>query len=222
MGKAKDTDIPISLLRECFVCQPMLGALIWRWRPSASTNWNARLAGKRAGYLKSHGGRSVEITIGGRVVSLEEHRIIWAMANGRWPAEEIDHINGIRDDNRLENLREASRSENQHNLAKIASNTSGFPGVSWNKRERKWMAQIRIGRRTRFLGHFDDPKTAHQAYLQAKAELHPFAPKVRSKHARVHAPLSGFVTDSCYVIDQRYGYTTVQDGYYCDDVRPIV
>ena len=70
------------------------------------------------------------------------HRIIWFWVYGEWPKEEIDHINHIRTDNRLCNLREVSRKENHKNLSKRKNNTSGKTGVWFDKTNKKWCAMI--------------------------------------------------------------------------------
>jgi hypothetical protein len=103
------------------------------------------------------------------------HRLAWLYTNGEWPAAEIDHINGNRLDNRICNLRAATRHENGSNLRKPKStNTSGYLGVTWSKQRRKWAAQITVNRKGRVIGFFEDPAEAGAAYLQAKRELHGF------------------------------------------------
>jgi hypothetical protein len=89
--------------------------------------------------------------------------------------KQLDHINGIKRDNRIENLREATDSENQQNQKKPpAHNTSGFLGVTKYKRNGKWVAGIKLNGKRINLGYFDTPEAAHAAYLQKKKELHPF------------------------------------------------
>lgn len=73
-----------------------------------------------------------------------QHRIIWFIAYGKWPTHEIDHINGIVDDNRLSNLREATPSENSRNTKLRTDNASGYKGVHWRSRESKWRARVRV------------------------------------------------------------------------------
>lgn len=183
------TVIPIAFLRECFDCIPSTGALTWRVRPlNHFTNehgwitFNAQQAGKSAGTLNPIGYRQIKLTFAGIKCSTLAHRIVWALATGAWPKAEIDHINGIRSDNRITNLREATRSENSHNLSKLPTNTSGFPGVSWHKHpHNKWRASIRIRNRPIFLGQFNTPEEAYAAYLEAKRRLHPANPTPRGK-----------------------------------------
>ena len=104
------------------------------------------------------------------------HRLAWLWMTGDWPAHQLDHINGIRDDNRWDNLREATQAENNQNMAMHRDNTSGFMGVCWHRLAGKWMAQIRVAGRSRYLGLFTTPEAAHEAYVAAKSELHTFQP----------------------------------------------
>jgi hypothetical protein len=89
----------------------------------------------------------------------------------------MDHVNGCRDDNRIENLRLASHLENAQNRKKSKANTSGFTGVTWHKPRGKWHA--RIG--GLYLGLYDDIDEAHLAYLDAKKNLHTFHPNEISR-----------------------------------------
>lgn len=103
------------------------------------------------------------------------HRVVWLMVHGALPEEDVDHINGRRSDNRPENLRLVDNSGNQQNLrsARSSNRSSRLLGVSWHKHNLKWEARIKLHGKSRFLGLFDDPETAHQAYLQAKRQIHP-------------------------------------------------
>lgn len=149
---------------------PGTGIVLWR----VNRKGGAR-AGSEAGTTMFVGYR--KIGIDGR--EYLTHRIAWLLATGCWPAFEIDHINGNRTDNRLANLRQATRAENSQNNAIRSTNTSGFAGVTWNKVWKKWQAQITTNRRLRIVGYFDDPESASEAYIAAKREMHKFAPSVR-------------------------------------------
>ena len=128
------------------------------------------------------------------VIDTEGYRLIWLdncqfraprvaffYVIGVWPTETIDHINGVRDDDRWLNLREATREENSHNRGvPPINNSSGFIGTGWNKSHSKWEARIRAGGKLHHLGYFATPKAAHAAYLKAKNELHPTHRRLRS------------------------------------------
>lgn len=151
-------------LKELFDYDPETGNLIWR--VDRGTN---KMRGKIAGYVHSKGYRHVRTGEG----QFKAHRIIWVYHYGIEPKEHIDHINGNCSDNRLENLREATRSENMQNRKKAHKNSSvGLMGVQRNGK--RWKATIRVNTVSIYLGTFDTPESAHDAYLKAKKELHPF------------------------------------------------
>lgn len=83
------------------------------------------------------------------------HRIIWFLSTKRWPDKQIDHINGIKHDNRLSNLREATGSENQCNRGIQKNNNTGIRGVYYSKWAKKYAAQIRINKKNIFLGYYN-------------------------------------------------------------------
>lgn len=97
------------------------------------------------------------------------HRLAWFYTFGRWP-KEIDHINGDPSDNRLCNLREATRLQQMANLKKPITNKSGKKGVSWHKKGRKWQVHIKVNGVNLYLGLFEDLEAAHAAYRNAAIE----------------------------------------------------
>lgn len=101
------------------------------------------------------------------------HRIILERMIERplMPDEFPDHINTNSLDNRRENLRIASRSQNQMNRKKPKHNKSGYKGVHWDKRANKWRASIAVHGKTYNLGNYDDPKKAHEAYKKKAQEF---------------------------------------------------
>ena len=114
--------------------------------------------------------------MGHHKLQLLAHRIVYALANGEWPPDEVDHKDGVEAGNSIDNLRDATRDENMQNLKMVATNTSGYPGASWNKEKRKWGATIRGHGRFIHIGYFDTREEASAAYCVAKAILHPFQP----------------------------------------------
>lgn len=178
MAKPRDKNPPLAFLHECFVVRED-GTLIWKRRPREHfttfkgwATWNGKNAGKEAGTL-SHG--YVQVSLNNRL--FKAHRIVFAVTTGAWPIDEVDHRNGVRSENRPDNLREASVTEQAQNHTLNKNNTSGFTGVF---RDRKWW-QAGIGSHGRFvhLGRFDTPEAAYQAYLAAKQKFHPFQPVPR-------------------------------------------
>lgn len=186
-------DFPIWFLIACFVLDPTTpSGLRWRERPREHFpnirqwhRWNTRYAGKQAGSLdRGDGYFRIVLTYRGRERRRLAHRIVFALVHGRWPSDQLDHREGVKAGNGIDNLREATRSENNQNHKLRSTNTSGFPGVHWHKRTRmrtrKWVASISANGRTFHLGYFATPEAAHAAYLAAKARLHPFQPVPRA------------------------------------------
>lgn len=104
-------------------------------------------------------------------VKYNAHRVAWFYVHGEWPENDIDHINGNRGDNRIDNLRSVTRSVNLQNLRgprKIG--TSGYLGVT--QKGSRFLAQIGANGKHYGLGRFDTAEQAHQAYLAAKRKLH--------------------------------------------------
>lgn len=106
------------------------------------------------------------------------HRLAWLYMYGKWPANQIDHINRNRLDNRITNLREATSAENLQNLSLNVKNKSGVKGVSWDKERSKWFAKITHKYKQIPLGRFDNIKDAENAYAEAKQRFHTFEPNV--------------------------------------------
>tara|TARA_R100000951_G_scaffold90032_1_gene78150 strand:- start:4650 stop:5132 length:483 start_codon:yes stop_codon:yes gene_type:complete len=89
-------------------------------------------------------------------VLYKAHRICWKLYHGGCPSDQIDHINGDRGDNRIENLRVVTHQENCKNQKQHSDSTSGVTGVSWKNRDRRWVAQIRVEGKNKHLGYFTD------------------------------------------------------------------
>ena len=100
------------------------------------------------------------------------HRLAWLYMTGEWPKFEIDHIDGVRNNNRWTNLRDVPKIINQQNQRNRPTTKTGLLGAYPNGRNR-WAATIRHQGVLIRLGQFDSPEEAHQAYLCAKRRLHP-------------------------------------------------
>lgn len=94
------------------------------------------------------------------------HRLAWLYMTGEWPDEDIDHINGVRSDNRWVNLRSVSRHENLKNASIRSDNSSGVTGVSWDNKNSAWRAKVQVSGKTIHVGRFkllDDALAAVKA-----------------------------------------------------------
>ena len=129
--------------------------------------WNVRLAGREA-FTASVKGYNRGPILG---KSYFAHRVIWLIQAGEWPAETIDHINGVRSDNRWVNLRDVSRVDNLRNSKRSIKNTSGVTGVYWVSCNKKWVAKICVNSRDKHLGYFTNKKAAIAARKAAEREL---------------------------------------------------
>jgi hypothetical protein len=148
-------------LKERLAYDPETGALTWI-KVRAST-----LLGKEAKCLDVAG--YIQVNLPGAV--LKGHRIAWAIHYGEWPKGQIDHINGVRNDNRIANLRDVSNQINCQNQRNgVRPNKTGFIGVHLNGG--KYRAKIWLNGKQIYLGGFDTPEEAHAAYVAKKRELH--------------------------------------------------
>jgi len=176
-------DLPtIEMLHRLLRYEPETGLLFWRERSPdlfratpgrssehACANWNARYS-EREAFLTSNGeGYRVGRIFGQRLLA---HRVIWALTHGAWPCDEVDHRDLDRANNRIQNLRVATSGQNKCNTPARRSGTSGCKGVTWNARRGKWMAQIAVKGRNKYLGLFDEKSGAAAAYAAASMSAH--------------------------------------------------
>ena len=110
------------------------------------------------------------------------HRVAVFYMTGRWPTEDTDHANGIRSDNRWQNVSAKSYSENQQNRGSPQKNNkTGFLGV--RPLGGRFMGQITLNRKKHYLGLFGTPEEAHAAYMDAKRVLHTNSPRLLGQHS---------------------------------------
>jgi hypothetical protein len=114
--------------------------------------------------------RYLRISIDNR--SYLAHRLAWLYMTGEWPAEEVDHKDTDRSNNRWLNLREATSGQNNSNRAKLKNNTSGRKGVSWVKRDQKWRVMLMADGKHHNLGTFTDLDLAGRVYEMAAYHYH--------------------------------------------------
>lgn len=162
---AAANSLTAARLREVLHYESLTGVFTWL----VQTQRLQTKVGDVAGGIKPSG--YVCIGIDGK--RYRAHRLAWLWMTGQWPVDQIDHINGIRSDNRLSNLREASRSLNSQNQRRAYSNNkTGFLGVSWSKQAKKYHATIMANGNDHHLGYFTTPELAYTTYLTAKRKLH--------------------------------------------------
>jgi hypothetical protein len=173
---AERANITAAQLRAILDYNPQTGVFVWLTRPPemfaptmsrtaehACEIWNAKFAGTIAGSPNGEGYERIKIF--GRPYLA--HRLAWLYETGCWPEAQIDHINLDRSDTRFANLREATRSQNKANIRALSTNKSGFKGVYWSKRDKKWKAAIMVNRKPIFVGLFGSREAASDAYAQA-------------------------------------------------------
>lgn len=158
-----------EVVRELLHYDPDTGLFIWkerarRWFPHEDrwNAWNSTFAGKPA--LTAIAGYCAGQILG---VPVRAHRVAYLYMAGGWPRADVDHVNGVRTDNRWDNLREASRSQNCANTRIHRDNKSGFKGVVWSEPRQKWQARICVDGRTICLGRFNTLPEAREVYAVA-------------------------------------------------------
>jgi len=177
-AKRNDNIPPQDVLDRLFTYDPITGDLRWKRRTvdfftdnrfhtaeMQCAVWNKRHAGDIAFRISNSGYRQGAIF--GKPVSA--HRVVWKLIFGT-DAVIIDHINGNRADNRLENLRECTSQENMRNQRRRFDSKSGVCGVTWNKGVGKWQAQIKVNGKNIYLGIHESIEDASDAYQKAKLE----------------------------------------------------
>ncbi len=162
MRSSRD-DVSRERVLEVLSYDPETGNFHWRVRCSPRAP-----IGSVAGVIHPWGYRIIGID--GR--DYKAHRLAWLVVKGIWPIEDIDHVNRIRSDNRIVNLREATRSENLCNKAVAHSSGTGVKGVQFNKKAKKFQARIQKNGLSKYLGLFNTLEDARVAYARAAIELH--------------------------------------------------
>lgn len=123
---------------------------VFTWAQNRPSRYGRR--GDPAGSLHSSG--YIHIRIAGNLY--KAHRVAWCYVHGHWPAEQIDHINQVKHDNRIDNLRLATPSENSRNRGPI----NPHPGVTWDKVQKRWRVQRRVNGKNVSVGRYDNKADA--------------------------------------------------------------
>lgn len=172
MSDCKDYDITQSLVLDILTYDKETGIFTWnkrnpiQFKTHANCNtWNTKYAKKQAGWKNKAG--YVCLNLNNK--TFYGHRIAWLYCFGFIP-DEIDHINGIKSDNKISNLRIVDRKENTRNFPRRKNNTSGVTGVHFLKRESIWIAYIEDSYKRIYLGRFSSKEEAVKSRKKAEIE----------------------------------------------------
>jgi hypothetical protein len=158
-----------SRLKEVMRYEPGTGVFVWL------INSGKARPGSIAGGMNDAGYRLIGVD--GR--RYRSHRLAWLYVHGCWPDGVIDHKSGNRGSARIADIRPATLTCNAQNRGVGINNKTGYLGVCFNKRVGRYLASITADRKQRHLGHFKTAAQAYEAYLAAKAVLHPLSPVPR-------------------------------------------
>lgn len=153
--------LTVEKLRETLIYDPETG--VFRWRRSGF----GQTAGSVAGTVTPAGYRRIGIN----KKTYAAHRLAWLYVFGVWPPP-LDHRDNDRDNNRLRNLRPATKSQNAANRRVRADSRTGLKGVSWHRATRRWTARIEVDGKRRTIGYFKSAEEAHVAYARAAVAAH--------------------------------------------------
>jgi hypothetical protein len=167
----------MTLLKESILSQEMLKDILSYDKDTGVFIWIKKI-NPRSGKVKV-GNIAGGLSNGYRVIKINNnnycaHRLAWLYIYGKWPKNEIDHINGIRSDNRIENLRDVLHSENLQNQRNPRKNSKlGIMGASLHT-DGRYQAHLKHNGKIKYIGLFDTPEQAHEAYLIEKRKIHKF------------------------------------------------
>lgn len=162
-------DTTAARLRELFDYQEQTGDFV------RLIDVGARASHHKAGTVAGTAKRSGYVMIGVDGKLYYAHRLAWLYTTGEWPKHQIDHINCNKSDNRIANLREATKAQNMQNRkAARKDSTTGELGVM-RRRQGGFTAAIVVGGKNHYLGFFSTAEEAHAAHVEAKRKLHPFS-----------------------------------------------
>lgn len=162
--------LTLQRLKERLSYNPDSGIFTWRQSPAKRVKIGDVAGTKCNGYIR--------IFIDSK--GYAAHRLAWFYVYGEWPSHQIDHINRLKDDNKISNLRDISIRENAENRLHQINSKSKQKGVSWIERDKKWAAKIMANGKEFYLGAFKDMEHAIVAYETAAKIVHSYNPSARA------------------------------------------
>lgn len=160
-GLKKQLLMSVGDIRDLIDYNPETGVL------TAKVNFSGRQAGSVIGSQTWQGYYAFSL-FGKKCFA---HRLAWLLHYGEWPSQPIDHINGIKTDNSIRNLRLCSLSQNQFNKPTQKNNTTGVKGVYWNKRDKRYVASVQFSGKKYSAGHHKDIESAKEAVMKLREKL---------------------------------------------------
>jgi hypothetical protein len=165
-------DLTAEYVRECLDYDPETGLFKWKTRPlehfkdkRSWAAWNTKYANKKTGMTCSTG--YLDIRVNNRLY--RAHRLAWLIVYGKWPDNQIDHNDGKRDNNKIDNLSDVPHHVNGKNQKLRITNTSGHQGVSLRKNN-TWIARITVNNKDLYLGSFKNIEEAIKVRKSAEIE----------------------------------------------------
>lgn len=170
----KYKEVPYEILDKILRYEHRTGRFFWKWRVPGeriskryADTFNSQFAYREAFLTVTNNFYKVSRIFD---TNFFAHRVAWCLHTGSWPKQEIDHINGDRSDNRIENLREVDRATNSRNMARKRNSRNAVQGVGFHKETNKWRAYIKVNRLAIHLGLFDDYDEAVKSRLSAETK----------------------------------------------------
>ena len=150
-------------IKEHLTYDPKSGSITWIKKPPYSRIKVGSEAGSEQNGYRFHSIKHKR---------LYAHHIAWFLFYGKWPDDELDHRDNNPLNNKISNLREATRGQNAMNVRPWNRSGKGLKGAYWHKPDQRWFSQIRVNGKQIYLGRFDTEEEAHMAYCKASPQLH--------------------------------------------------
>jgi hypothetical protein len=164
INKDKEVALTQEVLKERLHYDKNTGVFTWL---NVKVNAN-KVRGKVAGGLLTTGYVQIELKINDKRYVYRAHRLAWLYVYGEFPKGNLDHINHVKNDNRITNLRIATQAENLRNLSMSSRNTSGYTGVHFHKVTGKYCASVRVNYKHIHLGYFENVEDAAKAAREGR------------------------------------------------------